>query len=365
MRRKYIGFITLFLLLMLMLYGCKKEENPKGSTSKQAIDFVVEVEEGRDIKVLQLTDIEIIDSSQGRTGDRLVGVQYAIWQPQNMEKVGFQYIRQAIERAEPDFIIITGDLIYGEFDDAGTSMEALIEFMDSFKIPWSPVFGDLERESKKGADWQCEKLENSKYCRFKKGDTDGEGNYSVGIKQGDELVRVFYMMDGNGAISEERMEWLYNKMSDVDKENQGKTVPASLCYHHPTIEAVMAGTKYITKKFPYTINENVRGDEGDFGSQNAEFGGASVPGVHDLSFVELLQKFHVDSVFMGHCHKVNTSITYEGIRWTFGLKSSAYEMYDEKLLGGTQITLHGNELSVEHLYADKEYENYLKNMDFY
>lgn len=372
--KKYFVRGLLLLVPVMVIAGCSLKvgtDSGKGNAqtnaevSEELVDFTVEVEEGRDVRVLQLTDMEIIDSTQKRTEDRLVGLQYTMWQPQNMEMRCFKYIRDAVKRADPDYIIITGDFVYGEFDDNGTSLEALIKYMDSFEIPWSPVFGDLERESTKGVDWQCEQLEKSKYCYFKQGDTDGDGNYSVGIKQGDEYVRVFYMIDGNAEFTEKRMDWLYDKMAAFDEKMDGKTVNASLCYHHPTIQAVLACGKYADKRIPYTINENVRGDEGDFGSQFVEIGGLPVPDTHGMNYMELLQKFHVDSVFMGHFHEVNTSITYEGIRWTFGLKSSEYGICEEKLFGGTQITFNKTELSVNHLYADTEYEEYLKNMDYY
>ena len=100
---------------------------------------------------------------------------------------------------------MTGDLVYGEFDDAGTSLLALIEFMESFDIPWAPIFGNHDNESKKGADWQSARLEAAKNCLFKQRTLTGNGNYTVGIQQDGVLKRVFFMLDSNGcgAISEE------------------------------------------------------------------------------------------------------------------------------------------------------------------
>lgn len=375
MKKKCIGIWSILILLFMsvsILSGCSSGTSTGGEgtgqeeKSDELLDFVIEVEEGRDVRVLQLSDIEIIDSSQKRTPDRLVGTQATIWQPQEMDKQCFTYIREAVERSEPDFIVITGDFVYGEFDDSGTSLEALIEFMDSFEIPWSPVFGDLEKESAKGADWQCEQFTNSKFCCFKRGDTDGDGNYTVGIKQGGELVRVFYMLDNGEGFTETQMKWLYDRMTAIEEEQNDQVVKASLCYHRPTIEAQLASEQYKSKRLPYTINENVKGEEGDIGSQHVEISGLPVPVVQGMTFVQLLTRFHVDSVFMGHCHMVNTSITYEGIRWTFGLKSSTYtNPLKKELIGGTLIIFDKTEMSVEHLYADREYEEYLNNMDFY
>lgn len=79
--------------------------------------------------------------------------------------------------------------------------------MDSFKIPWAPIFGNHENESKKGVDWQCDQLEASKYCLFKQRTLTGNGNYTVGIRQGNIIKRVFFMLDSNGcgAASNESM----------------------------------------------------------------------------------------------------------------------------------------------------------------
>ena len=95
-------------------------------------------------------------------------------------------------------IIITGDLVYGEFDDNGTAFLDFVAFMDSFGIPWAPVFGNHDNESAKGVDWQCEQLENAEHCLFKQRTLTGNGNYTVGIVQNNKLLRVFFMMDSNG-----------------------------------------------------------------------------------------------------------------------------------------------------------------------
>ena len=70
-------------------------------------------------------------------------------------------------------------MIYGEFDDQGTSFELFCDFMDSFGIPWAPVYGNHDNESRKGIDWQNARFEAAPYCLFKKGSTTGNGNYSV------------------------------------------------------------------------------------------------------------------------------------------------------------------------------------------
>ncbi len=350
--------------------------SPVHAEAATFLDFVVEVETGRDIRVLQLTDTQIIDSSQKRTEDRLDAASTAAWAPGKMDSVCFQYIRKAIERVQPDLILITGDLVYGQFDDAGTSLQALIAEMDSYKIPWAPVFGNHDNESKKGANWQCEQLENSPYCLFKRGDTDGNGNYTVGVMQGGELIRVFYMMDSNGCKSassatenhvtktagftQNQVKWLNDRMTALDNIMGDIEVKASVCFHIPTQDYVRANQKYLDQKSSFTIHKEVTGPATDFGSLR-ESGGIKgayeVTKLGELSFIDILKAHNVDSTFAAHSHQVNTSVMYEGIRWTMGLKTGTYDRYTAQELGGTQITFNKDELKVKHVYANTIFQD--------
>ena len=153
-------------------------ENEEGYREGGLLDFVVEVEEGRDPVILQFSDTQFTDN--------------------NMESKCFKYVRETIEATDPDLIMITGDLVYGRFDRQGTLFKNFIAFMEGFQIPWAPVFGNHDNECWLGVDWQCEQLEAAEYCLFEQGNVTGNGNYTVGIMQGDDLLRVFYMMDSNG-----------------------------------------------------------------------------------------------------------------------------------------------------------------------
>ena len=195
-----------------------------------------------------------------------------------MQENAFKYIEDAVNRTNPDLIIFTGDLVYGEFDDLGTTWLTFIEHMDRYKIPWAPVYGNHDNESQKGALWQNEMLEKSKYCLFKKGTTDGNGNYTVGIKQGGKIVRVFYMMDSNhcagaynptenGVITSNgftanQIEWLYGVMEDITEANGGTPIPSSMAWHVPTYDHHGAQLKYYNQTPMYTINLEVKGENG-------------------------------------------------------------------------------------------------------
>lgn len=134
-------------------------------TVKETVDFYVEVPEGRKPVVLQLTDPQILDSAQDRT-NRLGGGEKAFYATENVGKLCFDYITETINAVKPDLIVMTGDLVYGEFDDSGASFIKFVNFMETFGIPWAPVMGNHEGTSRKGYDWQCKILENAKNCMF-------------------------------------------------------------------------------------------------------------------------------------------------------------------------------------------------------
>lgn len=317
----------------------QKVEKPIYDNVIDAIDFIVEVPADREPVILQLTDMQIIDSSQQRTDDRLGGTsstQYIYWSPENKDIRCYNYLRDIIENTDPDLILITGDLVYGEFDDNGQNLLELIEFMESYKIPWAPVFGNHDNESYKGVDWQCDQLEAAEHCLFLQRELTGNGNYTVGIKQGDKLTRVFFMLDSNGcggAISsnghtktsvgfgEDQIDWYTNLATEIVEKSPDTKL--SMAFHIQLSVFGDAFAKYNTDgKTQVNIDQLDEKYEGDFG-----FIGAAMKGPWDSSKTiwNGFKNLGVDSVFVGHEHANSASIVYEGVRLQYGMKCSTYD----------------------------------------
>ena len=128
------------------------------------IDFRLDFNLKRDIRILQITDMQPVDPSQQRYDGRLNYFAYNTPYTKEMKyKSEFYYLDKAIDENNPDLILITGDIVYGEFDDNGSNLIEFCEYMDSKKIPWAPIFGNHDNECKLGVTWQCEKFLNSKY----------------------------------------------------------------------------------------------------------------------------------------------------------------------------------------------------------
>lgn len=317
------------------------------------MDFKFKIN-GDKFKILQLTDTQIMDTTQMRHSGLLDPERAELFAPENMDKNCFEHIRSLVAQTNPDLILITGDLVYGQFDDNGSCFKALVNLMESFCIPWAPVFGNHDNESKMGVYWQCEQLENAKNCIFKRGNVTGFGNYTIGIYNGEELVRIIYMLDSHGCLhgfnEEVRLETtLYDDqikfLQNNAKENAG--VKSFLVCHIPSDEfrIVQDAKGYPSDKF-YRIGVDVEAKDGDFGSKFENF---IVYKIDD--FFGLIKEINADGVFVGHNHQINTSILYNGVRYTFGLKSSVYDFYRKGHLGGTLITLEKgtNEFTVNHI----------------
>ena len=312
------------------------------------VDFVVEVEEGREPIVLQISDTQIIDSSQD--AEHVFGqTQVDYNAPDRTDEHCYDYLDELIDATKPDLIIMTGDNVYGRFDNDGSRMLELVSFMEGKGIPWAPVFGNHDNESAMGVDWQCEQFENAEHCLFKQRTLTGNGNYTVGIKQGDDITRVFFMLDSNGCetLSEQtkanthmktsagfgtdQMEW-YTKVADNIKSVSPET-KLSFAFH---IQFAMFEEAY--KSYgdtnPINIDTHEEKKDGDFG-----YLGYNVKGGWDAEHVvyQGLKKLGVDSLFVGHEHCNSASVVYDGIRFQYGQKSSAYDSLNHLDMSNGQV----------------------------
>ncbi len=323
-------------------------------------DFVVNLPketENRTLKILQLTDPQIIDASQRRTHDRLNPSEIAAWAPENFDVQCGNHIRALICQTHPDFIFITGDIVYGEFDDNGTALKWFVNFMDTFCIPWAPVFGNHDNESAKGADYQCKLFEEAEYCLFKRGNVTGNGNYTVGIAIEQKLVRVIHMTDSNGCTHSNepavtKMRGIYNDQFEQIRKNTlairtyaKEEVPAFMAFHIPHaifVEAEKAKGYVTPDRYNYIIGVDAEAKDDDFGFKLDSADAFPTK----VDFLKFAKENSIDGVFIGHHHNTATAIKYEGIMLVYGLKTGQYDSYIPGNIGGTLITQQADGFSV-------------------
>lgn len=315
------------------------------------MDFIV-TQKSDELRILQLTDMQVIDSTQKRFADRLGDEETEKWKPENVKQMLFDDMDKLVAQTNPHLILITGDIIYGEFDDKGSSLLAFVEKMESYQIPWAPVFGNHDNECVLGVDWQCQQFEKAAHCLFKKGDTDGCSNYIIGIvDERGELLRLVYMMDTNGCgnaselsvqqgvirntgFTAMQMQWMKQTYESISRE-YGKRAPSFVCFHIEAIDYL----RLLEKKGYYNADNfspvDIADGGEDFGSIHERMWAGQKP-------IETLPTFRsacVDGAFFGHSHVNDASVVDEGIRWTFGLKTGTYDYHEKQKLGGTLIVL--------------------------
>lgn len=343
---------------MSTLYG---KSTPVPAPFEGIADFLLDLPADRPLRVLQLTDMQIIDASRQRTPDRLNEREIKLWQPETIPLHCTDPIRSVVAQTNPDLIFITGDVVYGEFDDSGESLDLFCDFMDSLGVPWAPVYGNHDNEARCGVDRQNARLEASPLCLFRKGSVTGNGNYSVLLTRGGKPFRALYMMDSGGCMgspsesarrvpgfSADQYAWLYETAESVNAA-AGSAVPSFLCFHIPTVQfhlaAVEKGYQTSDEHEKYVIGVTVPPRDGDFGCKREPISCIRTPD----GFVERLNALGVDGVFAGHCHANNTSVLWKGIRWTYGLKTGQYDYHTAGQLGGTLVTLWQKDFTVVHV----------------
>lgn len=327
-------------------------------------DFVLNYNT-EDITILQLSDFCVIDSAQQRTNGTLNNQATQQYKKSNMKALLFDYIDKMVKDVKPDLILVTGNLVHGQFDDLGTSFKEVVNYMESLNIFWAPVFGDFEGISAQGAAWQCEQLIKAPHCLFKKTEgITGNSNYSIGIAVNGNIVRNIYMMDSNSCnntsdlsvstvlgLEQKQLDWLKASVENVTN-TFGKKVPTFVAFNRPSsdISDTLSLVGYETDiTATYEIGKDVASQNNDFGKKEDKL----ICGHAVGKLSETFKALGVDGVFMGRNSASNISVLYDGIRWTIGSKTGKYDT-KYNINGGTKIVINSatNNFAVTNVSAE-------------
>lgn len=337
-------------------------------------DFTLKFNLDRRIKVLLITDFQPVDSSQCRYKERLNNSAENLEFSEECQWENlYKFIDKLIKDNNPDLILVLGDNVYGEFDDNGKNHVKITNFLDSYKIPWAPIFGNHDNESKMGVTWQCSVFENAKYCLFKRNTVTGNGNYNIAIYNKDKLVRVIYMIDTNGCgngreysylkgypennigekletvcgVYPDQIEWISNTASKFDK-NVKKTICAHIPFDFFKQQGFING--YLkTGDELFELGKEVQPINGDFGIK----GERSNP-CRTFNLKEVLKENNFDTGFFGHDHSNSVSLLCDNfIRMTFVIKTGFFDYHLPDLNGGTMFYVDENtgDYEIKHLYV--------------
>lgn len=271
-----------------------------------------------EFNVLCITDVHIRNSAS--FGASWLGTNFIL---DGMSRV---QLKKLITEQKPDLIVVGGDSVLTQWNDICT--QQFSDFMDSFEIPWAPVFGNHEYEGRADKAKLSEIYENAKYSLFECGpsDMDGMGNYAVNLTRNNEIVYTLFMFDdgkfritdgeiSDGGINENQIKW-FNKTTSAIAKDAGKAVPSMAVMHVPVPEYKEIQDGYISGQ---------RGEDSYTARVNDGFFDAfkAAGGTH---------------MFAGHDHNNNFLAEYEGVSLNYMTKSSYNCYFDFDALGGTLIT---------------------------
>ena len=311
--------LPLFFITAMSLTAC-------GGKSYSPSDYIVgSLNYKNNFKILQLTDLHISDKDDQ-------DLHYAF-----LDKL----INDANANKDVDFMVVTGDLF--TFASRGTAKK-LFKFLDSYKIPWTVVFGNHDEQTYFSVDWMTSYLNNfGSYCLFKdiqNDDVQGNCNFAINLKNADGTIHnQLIFMDSNryyfgsymgyDYFKEDQMKW-YENLVDYTTTQNGSVVNSLMFYHIPLFEINDAYEKGTL------VYDGPKGN-GDGKRENC-----CPPDINSGFFNRILAKGSTKSMFFGHDHINTFESDYQGVKFCYGIKSTNRIYFDDDLLGYQTITIKDN-----------------------
>lgn len=321
--------VAILAMIMLIPRQGKKIYDVWGYSDEFDIEEVTKLEkkQGEDFKILLFTDIQL-------------------WSNIGDNKRTFKVMDELVEKVQPDLIILPGDNVSGISTDILTL--DFVKKMESYGIPWAPVFGNHDSEGNATLEWQADKFTASEHCLFKRGPSNlyGVGNYFLNIVENNDIVYSLALLD-NGRyykydksttreiyMGYEQIAWYEWNMKGI-AEAYGKDKIPSMSFSHCAPPEFKEAIETLGQK----------GDDGiyyvpdEYGFGYCQY----LPGaaLKNSGFIDKAKALGLTHVFVGHDHENNASIKYEDVIYTYGLKTgpSPKPWNDAKEYGGTVISI--------------------------
>lgn len=344
-----------------MILSVQHGRNISADTDFFCEETRITVSRDEPLRILQLTDMQIIDLSCTRnpTRDRQIKGAYFKEGVPDMDERCFSYVKEVIEETRPDLIILTGDNVYGEFDDNGEMQKLLCRRMEEYGILWAPIFGNHDNESRMGVRWQMAEFAKCAHCLFREGTVTGHGNYALRISDGTCDLWTLYLLDSNGCktvgnphapeegVTEDNIDYAllehregifadqiawYKATAERISSEAGRIVPSLAFFHVP----LHIYDEAIKEKYGKKVGEDVIADApGDFG-RIVEHNKHRID--RDFVFYQTAKSVGTVGFFTGHEHRNDAVIWYDGVCLAYGTKTGVATFYRDDAIGGTLIT---------------------------
>lgn len=306
-------------------------------------DYAVELEKnpGEDFVILNLTDIQLS-----------FGEEYGY--PGKLAKAT---VDKLVEETDPDLITVTGDNAWSL-----DSYNDMIKMLDGYGIPWAPVMGNHDGQGCISEKWCAARFVQAENCLFKFGPEGmGYGNYIINITENGSIIHTLFMMDSHSDIQKtningekgsgydhfwpEQLKWYEWAVNGI-KKTAGKTVESTVFMHIPVVEYKTAWEE------AYDIDNSCYKQEYSSSSFGVNHEGVCCAPKNNGFFALCKDLNSTKNMVCGHDHVNSSSILYDGIRLTYGIKCGKGCYWEEEMSGGTTISVGSDgSAAIEHIFV--------------
>lgn len=266
------------------------------------------------LKILQFTDTHMTFSKK-----------------EEYEKTRLRLIK-AIETENPDFVVFTGDQIWGA--GAKTILKEYFEPLDERGIPFAVVYGNHDREQKVLSERQMALAYTSHPCCVNKmtadsllcdiavpvcSSVDGKAAAVIYCIDSGDYVRDKGDFSGYAWIPRRTIDW-YSETGSIYTTVSGRLLPSYMFFHIPLPEYTVA----------YDQGKVLAGSRGEK---------ECVPKVNSGMLSAILENGDVHGIFCGHDHDNDYVATLGGVAFVYGRYSGDDTVYNHLPRGFRVIEL--------------------------
>ena len=271
-------------------------------------------------KIIQLTDLHFNPTMPEESAKTFARMDYIVGEE------------------HPDFIAITGDVIYGGHPSKEL-LKSIVARLDSYKVPYSIVYGNHDAEQEMSRAEMSQIIADGTYSLNTLNEageladirltitSDEEGNvdpFDIYMLDSHDYSQMPDKVGGYAWFTKEQIDWMRSSCENATQANGGCHVPSLAFFHIPFPEFYDAWVLAQEKR-----HNGVVGLRGEYGGH---------PRINSGMYATMLETGNVIGVFCGHDHDSDYIVPYYGMALVYGRYSGDDSVYNH-LAHGTRVIL--------------------------
>ncbi len=262
-------------------------------------------------KIVQLTDIHY---KFGKSGS----------------KRALECINNVLDSEQPDFVILTGDLVYGnKVEDA---IKEMTEPIISRNIPFGIIFGNHDHQFDRTLSEIYDQVQAMPLSIMPERGETASPDYTVELMSADgaKIANVFYCIDSHAGarqknvgrydwIHTDQVMWYLDNSRQYKEDNGGQSIPSLVFIHIPLLEYRYADSDEKAPQF---------GNKGE---------GISSPELNSGLFTAARDEGDVVGIFCGHDHDNDFATAYMDVLLAYGRYSGGDTVYNHLRPSGARV----------------------------